>query len=356
MCKFNVYYGPENYFQDEVKKINHPYTLEQYFIDFPTDLITTHKKEVDCMIIKNNHYSRLSDSGFNNLMEIILSKVEPKEIYFHNPPKNILNQFKLSANINYYNYKEINDEFIKNIYDSFDKVIIGQKLAKLKILSALYNMVHYNHQDKPYVVVLYDPPGVGKTETVKMLSEKLGEKLFRKQFSMFQSSSFHEYIFGGEHQKPSLAQELLARTSNIILFDEFDKVHGNYYNAFYQLFDEGILEDKYYCVKLKKSLIICTTNCLNKEEIEEKLGEPIFSRVNMCIEYFSISKQNLEVIINKQIDECFSKILEDDKKFITKEKVKEEVYKYIGASSNIREVRNLVNEIIFTSIVYKKYY
>ena len=32
---------------------------------------------------------------------------------------------------------------------------------------------------------------------------------------------------------------MMARESNVILIDEFDKVNPAFYNAFYELFDEG---------------------------------------------------------------------------------------------------------------------
>ena len=77
---------------------------------------------------------------------------------------------------------------------------------------------------------------------------------------MFNSEEFTSYLFGGKHSQNCLAKELLERESNIILFDEFDKTHPVFHSAFYQLFDEGIYEDKNYYVTLEKSVIICTSN------------------------------------------------------------------------------------------------
>lgn len=51
----------------------------------------------------------------------------------------------------------------------------------------------------------------------------MGGKLLRKQFSMYQNNESANYIFGGRYNEKSFAQDLLARDSNVLLFDEFDK-------------------------------------------------------------------------------------------------------------------------------------
>ena len=54
---------------------------------------------------------------------------------------------------------------------------------------------------------------------------------------MQQTNSAYQYIFGADHGEDSLARELIRRSSNVILLDEFDKVSPSFYNAFYQMHD-----------------------------------------------------------------------------------------------------------------------
>lgn len=56
---------------------------------------------------------------------------------------------------------------------------------------------------------------------------------------MMQNQESIDYIFGADHSKNSFARDMLGRESNVILIDEFDKVNPHFYNAFYELFDEG---------------------------------------------------------------------------------------------------------------------
>ena len=89
--------------------------------------------------------------------------------------------------------------------------------------------------------MLYGPSGVGKTESAKSISKTMGGELLRIQFSMMQTTEAYNYVFGAEHSKGSFARDMMARESNVILIDEFDKVNPAFYNAFYELFDEGAL-------------------------------------------------------------------------------------------------------------------
>jgi hypothetical protein len=61
------------------------------------------------------------------------------------------------------------------------------------------------------------PPAVGKTETAKLLDDLLGERLFRRQFSMFHSDDFASYLFGGRHSQKLFVEGAARAGSNIIL-------------------------------------------------------------------------------------------------------------------------------------------
>ena len=71
---------------------------------------------------------------------------------------------------------------------------------------------------------------------------------------MMQTTEAYNYVFGAEHSKGSLARDMMARESNVILIDEFDKVNPVFYNAFYELFDEGRYVDTNYDVNLEQAI------------------------------------------------------------------------------------------------------
>ena len=187
--------------------------------------------------------------------------------------------------------------------------------------------------------MFYGPSGVGKTETAKFISSLVGQKLFRRQFSMYHSEEFADYMFGGNHFQNSFAKELLERKSNIILLDEFDKAAPIFYSAFYQLFDEGIFEDKNYKVQIDNAIIICTSNYKSINDIKQHLGDPIYYRVNLT--------QNAKVqIIDVLLDKKYCKLNDNEKALINTDKIKLLLQKNINAIHNVRHISTLINDYI----------
>ena len=131
--------------------------------------------------------------------------------------------------------------------------------CKKQILSGIYRLTTGTH-GKPVVLMLYGPSGVGKTESAKSISKSLGGNLLRIQFSMMQTEEAFNYVFGAEHSKSSFARDMIGRESNVILIDEFDKVNPAFYNAFYELFDEGRYVDTNYDIDLGQAVFLLTCN------------------------------------------------------------------------------------------------
>ena len=153
------------------------------------------------------------------------------------------------------------------------------------------------------VLLFYGNSGIGKTETAQFLTEKIGGQILRKQFSMYQNNESANYLFGGKYNEKSFAKDLIGRDSNVILLDEFDKAYSVFHSAFYQLFDEGIYEDQNYKVDVRHALIICTSNYKSKDEVREKLGNPIFNRFDGVIRLTDLDSEAKIEIARKELDE-----------------------------------------------------
>lgn len=223
-------------------------------------------------------------------------------------------------------------------------------------MKALLSFIKFSKQNKPKVLMFYGPSGVGKTETAKFLSEILGGQLLYKQFSMFQNNEFSTYLFGGMHSQNSFSKELLDRESNVILLDEFDKAHPHFYSAFYQLFDEGIFVDKNYNVKLSNSIIICTSNFKSKEEIRERLGDPIYYRFDSFIEFKELKTEDINRIIDLKYQKYINELSEKDKEIIKKVRYDgisliDSLKIYSSRIKNVREIDNLLKELILGELL-----
>ncbi|HDR6289301.1 TPA: ATP-dependent Clp protease ATP-binding subunit [Bacillus cereus] len=290
----------------------------------------------------------------SNFVQILTSGHEIDNLYLHNPPKRVIDslEYEYGDQIEYHysNYKivEIND--LNGMWKGLNKEIIGQQDPKRKIISSLYKLRRKNNT-KPVVLLFYGPSGVGKTELSKVISKHLGGSLLRIQFSMMQTNEANNYIFGESHSKPSLAKDLLSRESNIVLIDEFDKVHPNFYNAFYEMFDEGVYQDLNYRLDVGNCVFILTTNLENEKQIMNKLGIPIYSRIDNLIEFSPLNTIQKQKIIEKDYHELLEELDPREKEIIQDTDILEWFKMNVAQFDNIRLMHTKVEDAIFDTLV-----
>ena len=235
------------------------------------------------------------------------------------------------------------------MYSNVDVDILGQSNCKKQIISGMYRLITKT-DSKPVVLMLYGPSGVGKTESAKSISKTMGGELLRIQFSMMQTTEAYNYVFGAEHSKGSLARDLMARESNVILIDEFDKVNAAFYNAFYELFDEGRYVDTNYDVNLGQAIFLLTCNFGSEDEIKKILGPAMFSRIGCCIAYEELSTGQKQVIVRNWYDSVFSSLKEDEKAVIQETDILDWFIKNAERYDNIRILKTKLENAIFDKL------
>lgn len=293
------------------------------------------------LVIHADEYCSVQEHVIINFINFI-SRVSVTNMYIQNPPENIREQLyrvfdKSIIHEEHQHYLEVSKNMLRTFNGQYGKRVIGQEKAKSKLLQAIYPLMD-GKQKKPVVILLYGDSGLGKTESAQYLADLMGGKLLRKQFSMYQNSESANYIFGGRYNEKSFAQDLLARDSNVLLFDEFDKALSVFHSAFYQLFDEGIYEDHNYKVTVDKAIIVCTSNYRTVDEVKENLGLPIYNRFDSIIKFDELSNEAKKKIAELEIERLKTDFnIEDSKLF---EKLKEAAI----TASNAREIKHLVKD------------
>ncbi len=373
--KVFIYYGPRKEFDKLIKDKNDKEdfmpVVQEYdrenkrvpiFVEgqTPKVIVDKEKRNIKTLVINSDEYSTIAEGAVQNLIAI-LDGFDIEEINLQNPPQVVVESLKKvyqNVSEDYYDYGKIDLETIKVINRNYQKKVIGQDKATKHLLRTLLAFIKFPKNTKPLVIMFYGPSGVGKTETAKYLSKKMGGEMFYKQFSMFQNNDFSTYLFGGLNSQNSFAKELLDRSSNVILLDEFDKAHNHFYSAFYQLFDEGIYTDKNYNVKLDNAIIICTSNYKTTEEIREKLGDPIYYRFDAFIEFNELNCKAIEQIIDIKYDNYYSQLSDEDKHFIDTFKyqqlsIKENIKNYSNRLKNARKIDIIVKEFILDTLLEK---
>lgn len=305
------------------------------------------KLQVENFIINSDEYCGVREHVIINFANFI-AKMDITNMYIQNPPTSISEQLHRIYDTSILQviqqkYNCIDEVIIKKFNKEYGEKIIGQAKVKMKILQAIYPLIN-GKQKKPVTILFYGDSGLGKTETAQYLSELLSGKLFRKQFSMYQNNEFATYLFGGNYYEGSFAKDLLDRDSNVILLDEFDKSNPVFHSAFYQLFDEGIYEERNYKVNLDNAIIICTSNYKDEKEIKENLGNAIYNRFDSIIRFDELSDESKEIIAKKNLEELktdYQEVLDN-----LDEEIKLRLMNAVRGCSNAREIKRIIKDVL----------
>lgn len=306
--------------------------------------------KVDNCVVRADDYGSVLEHVLSNFVNVVTLNHDIGTLYLHNPPRRVRESLQSAYRDEiesvYSEYPKITRDTLKAIYDNLQSDILGQDDCKKQLISGMYRLIS-NSRSKPVVLMLYGPSGVGKTESAKSISKTMGGELLRVQFSMMQTTEAYNYVFGAEHSKSSFAKDMMARESNVILIDEFDKVNPAFYNAFYELFDEGKYVDTNYNVALGQAVFLCTCNFGNEQEIKQALGPAMFSRIGCCIEYQELSTVQKKAIIQSWYETILSTLQEDEMEIIQGTDILEWFQKNAERYDNIRILKTKLENAIF---------
>jgi len=112
-----------------------------------------------------------------------------------------------------------------------------------------------------------------------------------------------------------------------------------------------VFEDKNYSVKLGPSLIICTSNYAAEDEIRKALGDALYSRFDSLVHFKPLSKNEIRQVIDRLVDDNFSKLTPDERTQLEPEKIKAMLYPLADKGGNVRKLGKLVDEVISLLLV-----
>ncbi len=310
--------------------------------------------DVKNLIVHADDYASVYEHVIQNFVAIVTTNHNVDTTFLHNPPQRVIDSLKMKYSdvIEYHlsDYKKLDKAVLKEIWDAINVDIVGQMKAKKAVVSNLYRQCDPSYK-KPIVLMFLGDSGIGKTEMAKSISKVLGGNLLRVQFSMMQTTEGYNYVFGAEHSKSSLAKDLMARESNIVLIDEFDKVNPVFYNAFYQMFDEGIFVDTNYRVDLERCIFICTSNYMSEAEAIKNMGMPIFSRFNDAIIFENLSIADKEVLLKRIYATYIDNLSEDERSIIEETDIYNWHKDRLKNFKNVRIIRSRVEKAINDKLV-----
>lgn len=361
MRTYNVIIGSKAFFEQKI-----PAQDEWTSVDFFLDLVRKSDEQrksgnsdlseikADILIVKNDHYHGIVETAHDRLGGLIEDlTTDDAQIYIHNPPaglKALLEQMKARGSIDLdcvaekYQISRDAKSFASNMQE-IEKHIIGQETAIQDISKSMWYLTSVDRKN-PYVIMLYGGSSLGKTEIVREIARYFFEnKFFETHLSMYKNDKYSDYFFGQSPNRRSLGFDLLERESNLIFLDELDKCPEYFYSAFYTLFDNTIFKDAVYDVDISGALIVLTSNYSSLDEMKEKLGLPIYYRIDKFIHFEDFSPQTVyEIAMNEirsKVAEC-PEVLSVD-----------ELYKAVSptiqvAGENARTIKNKVQAAVET--------
>jgi len=300
----------------------------------------------------SDEYAALSESAIQGFLAFI-SQFEIDTLYLQNPPAYLMDRFAkldVDVEIGKYQYQSINKKILLKLDTVYEHRIFGQPKVLEALLTALFPLTR-GDRAKPVTMLFYGPTGSGKTETARLIGELVGQPLFRKQLSMFNSSDYASYLFGGRHSQICLAKELMERESNVLLFDEFDKPNPVFHSAFYQLFDEGIYCDRNYHVEVRAAIIVCTTNYESADAAARHLGLPLFSRFDAIVPFVSLPAEANRAIVRREYDAQIAKLSVHERQDVQNANILEVLLENANTYCHARHVKQAVRDAVSSFLV-----
>ena len=257
------------------------------------------EKEIE-MRVSNQQYEKASE--LKKKKEVVVKEInEIKENNIKKSKRSKINEDDIAKIIGKVTgipvTKLMKDESEKlaNLESILDKHVIGQDKAVNEISKAIRrSRVGIASPDKPIGSFIFlGPTGVGKTELVRTLAKEVynNEEAFIKiDMSEFMEKHNVSRLIGatagyvGYEDGGQLTEAVRRKPYSVVLFDEVEKAHPEFFNILLQVLEDGYLTDaKGRKVDFRNTIIIMTSNIGAKQLTKEasKIG-------------FSLSNDNLK--------------------------------------------------------------
>lgn len=233
---------------------------------------------------------------------------------------------------------------ILNLEKYLQKEIIGQESAISSICRSLRrSTAGLRRTNRPIGIFLFaGPTGVGKTELAKVLARNYfgdNNSLIRIDMSEYMEKHAVSRLAGsppgyvGYEDGGQLTEKIKRKPYCVILFDEIEKAHPDFFNILLQIFDEGELTDNSgNKISFRDTLIIMTSNIGNSrfdrtgklgfsgssieesvkafDEVKKSFNPEFINRIDEIIAFSHLNRSDIKEIVILMFKEIKNTLLE----------------------------------------------
>jgi ATP-dependent Clp protease ATP-binding subunit ClpC len=196
------------------------------------------------------------------------------------------------------------------------KYIIGQKEAVSEISKAIRRArVGIAPQNRPIGSFIFlGPTGVGKTELVKTLAKEVynnPDALIKIDMSEFMEKHNVSRLVGatagyvGYEEGGQLTEAVRRKPYSVVLFDEIEKAHPEFFNILLQVLEDGYLTDaKGKKVDFTNTIIIMTSN-IGAKKLTKEAGKIGFALTDDTLKQAEVDFNDKKEQVLKELKDFF---------------------------------------------------
>ncbi len=196
--------------------------------------------------------------------------------------------------------------------DALAKRVVGQTAAIALVSQAIRRgRAGLKDPRKPVGGFLFvGQSGVGKTELARALAGELfgtEDALVRIDLSEYTEAHTVSRLLGAPpgysgHDEPGqLTEPVRRRPYCVILFDEFEKAHGDVAAILLQILDDGRVTDaKGRLIDFRHAIVILTSNA-DPTELEIYLRPELLNRIDDVVHFNALGAKEIEAIVDLQM-------------------------------------------------------
>ena len=250
--------------------------VPQEITDIEQKIVDIKEKKND--VIKRQKYEEAAklrdvEKQLNTQLEIAKEKWEEETLKNRQivSEDNVAEVVSMMTGIPVQKVNQSENKKLAKMYENIAGKVIGQDDAVKKIIKSIQRgRVGMKDPNKPiFSGILIGNSGVGKTELAKQLAKYLFESedsLIRLDMSEYMDKISLSRIQGAApgyvgYDDANVLDKIRRKPYSVILLDEIEKAHGDIFNLFLQMLDEGHITDSHgRKVSFKNCVILMTSN------------------------------------------------------------------------------------------------